>query len=63
MTDIDIPKSTSQLFDKIDNHKISDEYLSRSKNYLKVNDSYAKEMLGLRGDCVKQSLLFYYVKQ
>lgn len=41
LTDIDIPKSSSQMFDKIDNHKICDDYLSGSKNYLQVNDSYA----------------------
>ena len=41
LIDIDIPKSATQLYEKIDNHKINDEVLSCSVNYLKVNDSYA----------------------
>lgn len=41
LKDIDIPKSAVQLFKKIDSDKINDEGLSKSKNYLQVNDSYA----------------------
>ncbi len=41
LTDIDIPKSATQLLKKIDSHKINDELLGSSMNYLEVNDSYA----------------------
>lgn len=41
MTDIDIPKSPTRLLKKIDSHKINDELIGSSMNYLEVNDSYA----------------------
>ncbi len=41
LNDIDIPKAPKTLFNKIENEKINDTYLSRSVNYTKVQDSYA----------------------
>lgn len=41
LDDIDIPKSYKKLFKQIDDEKINDEYLSTSKNYLKVRNSNA----------------------
>mgnify|MGYP001042160069 FL=1 len=41
LDDIDIPNAPKTLFDKIENEKINDRYLSESVNYTKVQDSYA----------------------
>lgn len=41
LNDIDIPKAPKTLFDKIENKKINDQYLSESVNYIRVQDSYA----------------------
>ena len=41
LDDIDIPRTPKTLYEKIENKKINDEYLSKSVNYTKVQDSYA----------------------
>lgn len=41
LNDIDVSKAPKTLFEKIRNEKINDEYLGRSVNYTKVQDSYA----------------------
>lgn len=41
LNDIDIPRTPQILFDKIENNKINDEYLGKSVNYTKIQDSYA----------------------
>lgn len=41
LKDIDIPRNTKKLFDKIENHELSDDVLSESAFYEKVQESYA----------------------
>ncbi|MCH5281333.1 MAG: hypothetical protein J1E61_07660 [Lachnospiraceae bacterium] len=41
LKDIDIPRNPKMLYEKIENGKIDDTYLSKSTNYTKVRDSYA----------------------
>lgn len=41
LKDIDIPRSPSELFEKIQNNQITDEYLSKSVYYEKVDENYA----------------------
>ena len=41
LKDIDIPRNTQKLFSKIENHELSDDTLSGSAFYEKVQESYA----------------------
>lgn len=68
LNDIDIPKSPRILFQKIENGKINDKYLSASVNYTKVQESHANvknRIYGLK--CLEQfldnkNLICKYVK-
>lgn len=68
LSDIDIPKSTKQLFGRIDSGKINDNTLSGSVNYLNVNESYANvkdRIHGLQYLCEyieSDNIIFKYVK-
>lgn len=68
LTDIDIPKSSTQLFEKITNHKINDEYLNLSKNYLKVDNNYVNVKERIHGlqflkDYIdSKNTIFQYIK-
>ncbi len=41
LKDIDIPKNHKKLFGNIKNGKLTDDYLSKSKNYIKIKDNDA----------------------
>lgn len=41
IADIDIPRASKALFEKIENNQINDQYLEQSTNYTKIENSYA----------------------
>lgn len=42
LNDIDIPRTPKTLFEKIENGKITDEYLNGSIYYIQIDESYAR---------------------
>ncbi len=68
LKDIDIPKSHQQLFSKIKSGKINDEYLEKSKSYLRVenNDVIVKNRIHdlrfIEQFLDSKNLIFKYVK-
>ena len=68
LSDIDIPKSHTQLFSKIDNGKINDSVLAKSVYYRKVDESYANVEERIEGvRCLREyiesdNIVFKYIK-
>ncbi len=68
LSDIDIPKSHTQLFSKIDNGKICDNTLAKSIYYCKVDESYANVKERIEGvRCLREyiesdNMVFKYIK-
>lgn len=68
LKDIDIPRDTKKLFSKIENHELSDDMLSGSVFYEKVQGSYANVKSRIFGlQCIEKyldnkNLICKYVK-
>ncbi len=68
LKDIDIPKDANKLFEKIENGKINDKYLSKSKFYKPKHNHVDVEnriyqFQFLRNHIESNNLVFHYIKR